>query len=156
MHLDEPFPLEAIPHRVGRVLLREFKGRCPSVREVDEIPDKNWLATPGMGPASLQIIRSITHAARQQEVSQIASHRLSDAELLRRLEGLQEDLRWLCRNLCMRMERSLSGSDLLMRQADQTVQRATVDECRRTSPVVCASCGSSQSHPGSPGHSSLT
>jgi hypothetical protein len=41
MHLDEPFPLEAIPHRVGRVLLREFKGHCPSVREVDEIPDKN-------------------------------------------------------------------------------------------------------------------
>jgi hypothetical protein len=48
-----------------------------------------------MGPASLQIIRSITNAARQQEVSWIASHRLSDAELLRHLEGLQDDLRWL-------------------------------------------------------------
>ena len=103
MHLDEPFPLEAIPSRVGHVLLREFKGLCPSVREVDEIPDKNWLATPGMGPASLQIIRSITNAARQQEVSQIESHRLSDAELLRRLEGLQEDLRWLEAQLKARM-----------------------------------------------------
>jgi hypothetical protein len=107
MHLDEPFPLEAIPHRVGRVLLREFKGRCPSVREVDEIPDKHWLATPGMGPASLQIIRSITTAARQQELSQIASHRLSDAELLRRLEGLQEDLRGLETHLKARMPKDL-------------------------------------------------
>jgi hypothetical protein len=107
MHLDEPFPLEDIPHRVGRVLLREFKGRCPSVREVDEIPDKNWLATPGIGSASLQIIRSITTAARQQEVSQIASHRLWDGELLRRLEGLQEDLRWLETQLKARMPKDL-------------------------------------------------
>jgi hypothetical protein len=95
MPLDEPFPLNAVPSRVAYVLVREFKGRCPSVREVDEIPDKQWLATPGMGPAFLQTIRSITDAARQQEVSDIASHRLSDAELLKRLEGLQEDLRWL-------------------------------------------------------------
>jgi hypothetical protein len=108
MHLDEPFPLEAIPSRVGHVLLREFKGLCPSVREVDEIPDKNWLATPGMGPASLQIIRSITNAARQQEVSQATSHRLSDAELLRRLEGLQEDLRWLETHLKARMPKNPS------------------------------------------------
>ena len=107
MHLDEPFPLEAIPSRVGHVLLREFKGRCPSVREVDEIPDKNWLATPGMGPASLQIIRSITNAARQQEVSQIASRRLLDGELLKRLEGLQEDLRWLETHLKARMPQDL-------------------------------------------------
>ncbi len=106
MHLDEPFPLEAIPSRVGHVLLREFKGLCPSVREVDEIPDKNWLATPGMGPASLQIIRSITNAARQQEFDDIASHRLSDVELLRRLEGLQEDLRWLEAQLKARLRKN--------------------------------------------------
>ncbi len=103
MHLDEPFPLEAIPSRVGHVLLREFNGRCPSVREVGEIPDKNWLTAPGMGPASLRIIRSITNAARQQEVSHATSHHLSGAELLRRLEGLQEDLRWLEAQLKARM-----------------------------------------------------
>jgi hypothetical protein len=107
MPLDEPFPLGAIPSRVRRVLLHEFKGRCPSIREVDQIPDKHWLATPGMGLASLQIIRSITNAARQQEVSQATSHRLSDAELLRRLEGLQEDLRWLEAQLKVRMPKGL-------------------------------------------------
>ncbi|WP_201864158.1 hypothetical protein [Microvirga soli] len=84
----------------------EFNGRCPSVREVDEIPDKHWLTAPGMGPTSLQIIRNITNAARQQEVSEIASPRLSDAELLRRLEGLQEDLRWLEAQLKARMPKA--------------------------------------------------
>jgi hypothetical protein len=103
MHLDEPFPLEALPSRVRQALLGEFKGRCPSVREVEQLPDKHWLATPGVGPAFLQAIRSITDAARQQEVSDIASNPLSDAELLRRLEGLQEDLRWLEAQLKMRM-----------------------------------------------------
>ena len=108
MPMDEHFPLGAVPSRVRRVLLREFKGRCPTVREVDQIPDKHWLATPGMGPTSLQTIRSITNAARQQEVSQIESHRLSDAELLRRLEGLQEDLRWLETHLKARMPKNPS------------------------------------------------
>ena len=107
MPMDEHFPLGAVPSRVRPVLLREFKGRCPTVREVDQIPDKHWLATPGMGPASLEIIRSITNAARQQEVSQATSHRLSDAELLRRLEGLQEDLRWLEAHLKVRMPKGL-------------------------------------------------
>jgi hypothetical protein len=56
-----------------------------------------------MRPAFLQTIRSITNAARQQEVRHATSHRLSDAELLRRLEGLQEDLRWLEAHLKARM-----------------------------------------------------
>ena len=106
MPLDEPFPLNAVPSRVAYVLVREFKGRCPSVREVDEIPDKDWLTVPSMGPASLQIIRSITNAARQQEFNDIASHRLSDAELLRRLEGVQEDLRWLEAQLKARLPKN--------------------------------------------------
>ena len=106
MPLDEPFPLDGVPSRVAYVLVREFNGRCPSIRQVDQIPDKQWLATPGMGPAFLQTIRSITNAARQQEVSDIASHRLSDAELLRRLEGLQEDLRWLEAQLKARLSHS--------------------------------------------------
>lgn len=95
MRLDESFPLEAVPPRVRHALLREFKGRCPNVREVKQIPDKDWLAAPGVGPTSLEMIRSITNAGRHHEVNNISSERLSDAELLRRLERLQEDLRWL-------------------------------------------------------------
>ena len=103
MNLDEPFPLEAVPSRVRHVLLREFKGRCPSLKEVDQIPDKYWLATPGIGSTSLKTIRSITNAGRQQTVTEVASPSLSDAELLRSLERLQEDLRWLEHHLKAQM-----------------------------------------------------
>jgi hypothetical protein len=105
MPLDEPFPLNAVPSRMAYMLVREFNGRCPSIREVDQIPDKQWLATPGIGPAFLQAIRSITDAARQQEISHATSHRLSDSELLRRLEGLQKDLRWLAVHLKARLSK---------------------------------------------------
>jgi hypothetical protein len=103
MHLDERFPLEAVPSRVRHALLGEFNGRCPSVREVDQIPDKHWLATPGVGPSVLQTIRSITNAGLEQEVHHLTSRRLSDAELLKRLERLQEDLRWLAAQLQVRI-----------------------------------------------------
>jgi hypothetical protein len=125
MPSDEPFPLEAVTPRVGHVLLREFKGRCPSVRKVEQIPDKDWLTAPGMGPASLQMIRSIANAARQQEVSDIASPRLSDAELLRRLEGLQEDLRWLEAQLKARIPKGPRRR--LQRQEHNRVTRNEID-----------------------------
>jgi hypothetical protein len=103
MHLDEPFPLEAVPSQVRHAVLREFKGRCPSLREIDQIPDKHWLATPGIGPTYLATIRSVTNVVRGQEVSHATAHSLSDAELLRRLEGLQGDLYWLEGQLKARM-----------------------------------------------------
>jgi hypothetical protein len=103
MSLDEPFPLEAVPSRVRYALLLEFKGRCPSLREVDQIPDKHWLTMPGMGPASLEMVRSIINARVPQAPSHAASHNLSDAQLLRRLEQLQEDLSWLEAQLKARM-----------------------------------------------------
>ncbi len=95
MKLDEHFPLEAVPSRVRHALLREFKGRCPSLREVDQISDKHWLATPGIGCTALQVIRSIANAGRQPTTAPIAPTGLSDGELLRRLGQLQEELKWL-------------------------------------------------------------
>ncbi|MGF9763673.1 hypothetical protein AAII07_52000 [Microvirga sp. 0TCS3.31] len=103
MSQDEPFPLEAVPWRVRYALLLEFKGRCPSLREVDQIPDKHWLTVPGMGPASLEMVRSIIKTRVPQAPSHAASHNLSDAQLLRRLEQLQEDLSWLEAQLKARM-----------------------------------------------------
>jgi hypothetical protein len=94
MQMDKPFPLESVPSRVRRAILSEFKGRCPSVREVAEIPDAHWLATPAMGRKFLQMIRDVTHAPeRQADVS--VKPRLTDAELLDRLESLQRELQWL-------------------------------------------------------------
>src|SRR3712207_6231226 len=94
MQLDEPFPLERVPSRARQAILSEFKGRWPSVREVSEIPDAYWLATPAMGRKFLQMIREITHAAGQQADVPVKP-RLTDAELLDRLESLQRELQFL-------------------------------------------------------------
>ena len=75
-------------------ILNEFKGRCPSIREVVEIPDSYWLATPSIGPTFLEQIRSVTDAALQLTAS-LSRPRLTDAELLDRLERLQDELQWL-------------------------------------------------------------
>ena len=94
MDWNEPFPLNAVPPRVRNTILNEFKGRCPSIREVAEIPDSDWLATPNIGPTFLEQIRSVTDAPPEQTASPSCS-RLTDGELLGRLEWLQDELRWL-------------------------------------------------------------
>jgi hypothetical protein len=94
MPVDEPFPLESLPSRVRQAILSEFKGHRPSVREVAEIPDAYWLATPAMGRKFLQMIRDVTHApGRQADVP--VRRRLTDLELLDRLESLQDELQFL-------------------------------------------------------------
>ena len=94
MDWDEPFPLNAVPPRVRKTILSEFKGRCPSIREVAETPDSYWLATPHIGPTVLEQIRSVTDAPPEPTAS-LPCPRLTDAELLDRLERLQDQLRWL-------------------------------------------------------------
>ena len=94
MQMDEPFPLESVPSRVRQAMLSEFKGRCPSMREVSEIPDAYWLATPAMGRKLLQMIREVTPAPRTQAQVPVRP-RLTDAELLERLESLQKELQRL-------------------------------------------------------------
>jgi hypothetical protein len=94
MDWNEPFPLDAVPPRVRNTILNEFKGRCPSIREVAEISDSDWLATPNIGPTFLEQIRSVTDAPPEQTASPSCS-RLTDGELLGRLEWLQDELRWL-------------------------------------------------------------
>ena len=64
MQLDEPFPLEIVPSRVRHAMLHEFNGRRPTLREVAQIPDAYWLATPAIGRKFLQAIRAVVHAPR--------------------------------------------------------------------------------------------
>jgi hypothetical protein len=87
--------MEAVASRVRNAILDRFKGRWPSVSEVAQISDKDWLSSPGVGPTILQQIRSITHPPQQQYDPY--QPRLTDAELLERLEFLQEELRWMRR-----------------------------------------------------------
>jgi hypothetical protein len=79
------FPLEAVPLRLRNVILREFQGRCPSIGEVAQIPDRQWLNTPDVGHRSVEIIHDITDAA-QPQTTRPPGARLTDAELLERLE----------------------------------------------------------------------
>ncbi len=97
MPLDDPFPLAAVQSPVRLAILAEFKGRCPSIREVAEISDRRWLKTPGVGPVVLKMIRSVT------DEQQSRAPQLSDAELLARLEWLQKELRWLEQQLKSRL-----------------------------------------------------
>ena len=91
MQQDEFFPLDAVPPRVRRALLREFQGRSPTVQEVSQISDRHWLATPDIGPSTLETIHSILRPqACQREGS---SPEMTDAELLNRLEFIQEGLK---------------------------------------------------------------
>jgi hypothetical protein len=82
MQVDEPFPLEAIAPRVRRVILNEFQGHWPTVHEIAQISDRHWLATPGVGPGTLETMRRITHPPQQQDAPN--PPRLSDAGLLDR------------------------------------------------------------------------
>ncbi len=93
MQVDQLFPLESVPSRVKQAILSEFKGRCPSMREVAEIPDAYWLATPAIGRKFLQTIRDAAPAPARQTT--VPVRRLTNAELMDRLEGLQEELQKL-------------------------------------------------------------
>ncbi len=94
MHENELFPLEAVPSRVKFAILREFQGRWPTVQEVSRICDKSWLTVPGIGRTALASIRQATGDQHPLTVNGPAA-RMSDAELLTRLDLLQVELQSL-------------------------------------------------------------
>jgi hypothetical protein len=91
MHENELFPVEAVPSRVKLAILDEFKGRTPTVREVARICDRSWLAVPGIGRTALACIRQATGDQRPLSADESVA-RMSDGELLTRLELLQQEL----------------------------------------------------------------
>ena len=105
MQQDEFFPLEAIPPRVRKAILHEFQGRPPTVQEVAQISDRQWLATPDIGPSTLEKIHSVLHP--QQYQNDGGSPKMADAELLTQLEFIQDELRRIQRMLVARMGRRL-------------------------------------------------
>jgi hypothetical protein len=97
MPLDEPFPLDLFSPRVRTVILKEFNGRCPSRQEVAEITDARWLSTPEVGPALLKRLRN-----PGQDLCPPVGQ-LTDAELLTRLAGLQQELELIQATVRMRV-----------------------------------------------------
>jgi hypothetical protein len=65
MQLDDPFPLEELPPPAREIILTEFGGQHPSIRDVASIPNTRWLELPGMGPRLLASMRSLTWGARR-------------------------------------------------------------------------------------------
>jgi hypothetical protein len=102
MYLDDPFPIDAVSSRTRAAILREFQGRCPTIREMTQISDKQWLATPGIGTTCLESIRSVT-ADHPRRTAAHSSIEMADAELLERLEFLQRELDSIVRMLKGRM-----------------------------------------------------
>src|SRR4051812_11389189 len=108
MLLNKPFPLAAVPSWVRQAILYQFNGRCPNIGEAAKVADRDWLKAPGIGPASLEMIRSVI--SEQQPHTASSSARLSEAELLRRLEWLQKELRGLEDQLKARLPK-MAGRD---------------------------------------------
>jgi hypothetical protein len=114
MPLDEPFPLATVPSRVRYAILNEFNGRCPSLREVADISDRDWLTVPGVGPTVLEMIRSFTDE-RQWQTGSDSLTRLSDAQLMKRLKRLQKELRWLEGQLKALLPKIAMGDETVLR-----------------------------------------
>jgi hypothetical protein len=84
-----------------------------------EVPDKRLLALPGVGPGILARIRRITHG--QQWQRDLASPRLTDAELLNRLDYLQNELQ----RVRYTLEASIAGAS----RSQTLISQASSDGC---------------------------
>ena len=129
MSLDDAFPIGAVSSRTRAAILREFQGRCPSVREIAQISDKHWLATPGIGSTALGAIRSVTDGPPSSTEASPPSV-MTDAELLERLEFIQEELRCIYRALKARRDQTLSSGSRFQRQTGTSSYPAVSCELR--------------------------
>jgi hypothetical protein len=114
MNLNDAFPLHAVPGRIGAVILQEFRGRCPTVQEVAQLSDQQWLAVPGIGPSALGFIRSVTD--HQLAADAFSPATMSDVELLDRLASIQEALRCIRDLLKSKLKTPLSRGTHLSTQ----------------------------------------
>jgi hypothetical protein len=113
MQPDDPFPIERCSRHLKAAVLAEFRGRCPTFQEMFSITPKKWLTVPGIGEASLRELGAIM-GIYQDPMKSPAAPRMSDAELLARLERLQRDLEQLRRDIQPRTDnvsRKQSGRD---------------------------------------------
>ena len=123
MQLDELFPLALVPLRARKAILLEFGGRCPNLIEVATVSDRHWLECPGIGPATLKTIHSVI-SARAKLADTTSAPRSTDAELLRRLCLIQDDLRYIQNTL---KKRILSSGNSKRREAHLSQVHSKID-----------------------------
>ena len=129
MALDEPLPLNHFSPRLQCAILDQFKGRCPSQQEVAEITDAQWLSTPAIGPAILQKIRALG------QCDEPSIRQITDAELLRRLIDLQEELKRIQRAVRMTISREGRPRHRPL-PPSSSGRAATPEACARTGRAV--------------------
>jgi hypothetical protein len=89
--LDDPFPIEIFPPKVRDAILAEFGGRCPTVRDVIDIPDADWLKVPDIGPVALAKLRQVTRSLPLKPLARALAE-WTDAELIAERDRLQSEL----------------------------------------------------------------
>jgi hypothetical protein len=99
MQLSDPFPIERLPKLVQQAIQTEFQGRPPTVQEIVQALDTQWLTLPGMGPTRLARLRALAEGMCDRDQPS-ALTTMTVAELLTRYDrltvrqdGLQTELR---------------------------------------------------------------
>lgn len=110
MQPNDPFPLERCSLRLRKVILEVFQGRCPTLQEVFSIPPKQWLKVPGMGSTLLKEMEA-SMRRYQSGTKRRRPERITDAELIVRLERLESDLERVRRELLIRITERQSNDD---------------------------------------------
>ncbi|GEO14281.1 hypothetical protein [Microvirga aerophila] len=106
MDPDQLFPINLCDGRLKHAILSEFAGRCPTIRDVRNIPDSTWLAVPGVGPTNLAKIRYLATGAPNRVSPRGTSHRLATlptGELLSRLTTLQAEINCVADEIWVRI-----------------------------------------------------
>ena len=98
MEPSDPFPIERCSSRLKTAILGEFNGRSPTYQDILSLSPKEWMTVPGMGPALLRELHRIVQ--NPSAVAEVASFETrEDADLMARLEHVQEDLKRLQHDL---------------------------------------------------------
>jgi hypothetical protein len=69
VQLDDLFPIDECSQSLRAAILAQFYGRCPTVRQVLNIPDARWLSTPGIGQVSLKRLHQLTQSLLKSAVN---------------------------------------------------------------------------------------
>ncbi|WP_133239448.1 hypothetical protein [Microvirga sp. KLBC 81] len=79
--MSDPFPLEHLTPRIQETILAEFRGQHPTVLDVLQVPEAEWLKRPSMGPRALAQLRSVIQKVLDQGPNLSESHK-TDAYLV--------------------------------------------------------------------------
>ncbi|MXQ14036.1 hypothetical protein [Microvirga makkahensis] len=88
MLLSDPFPLDRLPKPVQHAIQTEFQGRSPTLHEIVQILDTQWLTLPGMGPTRLARLRALLAESMGKQDQLSGLTRMTVAELLIRYDRL--------------------------------------------------------------------